>query len=150
MGILSRLCYNISRTTKVQLIRKEEKSMKKIISTVLVCVMLLGCMLVLASCGGPNSDPEKAEANLKEEGYIVVAANGYGLFGIEKSITATNGDDSVQIFYLTDDADVDAAYEYVENLYNEKKEKNEDLNIKIGKNSDMIWFGTPDAIKAAK
>ena len=124
--------------------------MKKIISTVLVCVMLLGCMLVLASCGGPNSDPEKAEANLKEEKYVVVTVPAFGIAGIEKSITATKGTDFVQIYYLTEEADVDAAYEYVENLYNKAKEKDEDLNIKIGKNSDMIWFGTPDAIKAAK
>ena len=124
--------------------------MKRIISTVLVCVLLVGCMLVLASCGGPNSDPAKAEANLKEEGYTVVAVPVLGIAGIEKSITATNGDEAVQIYYLTEDADVDKAYEYVEKLYEKAKEKDEDIDLKIGKSADMIWFGTSAAIKAAK
>ena len=124
--------------------------MKRIISSVLAFALIIGCMFVLASCGGPNSDPAKAEANLEKEGYTVVAIPAFGIAGIEKSLTATKGSDAVQIYYLTDDADADAAYEYVEGLYNKAKEKDEDIDLKIGKSGSMIWFGTSDAIKAAK
>ena len=124
--------------------------MKKILSSILVCLLLVGCVLTLASCLGPNSDPEKAEAALEEAGYVVVAVPTFGIAGVKKSISATNLDDSVQIFYLTEDADVDAAYEYVEKLYNEAKEADEDIDLEIGKSSDMIWFGTEAAIKAAR
>ena len=124
--------------------------MKKILSSILVCLLLVGCVLSLASCLGPNSDPEKAEDALKEAGYVVLALPTFGIEGVEKSISATNLDDSVQIFYLTEDADVDAAYEYVEKLYNKAKEADEDIDLEIGKSSDMIWFGTEAAIKAAR
>ena len=125
-------------------------TMKKIISTILVCVMLVGCVFTLASCTGPNSDPDKAEASLKEAGYTVIAIPTFGIAGVKKSISATNLKDSIQIFYLNEDADLDKAYEYVENLYNEAKEKDEDIDFQIGKNSKMIWFGTSTAIKAAR
>ena len=128
--------------------------MKRILSAVLACVLLVGCVFALASCGGPNSDPEKAEAALKEEGYTVVAIPTFGLAGVKKAISAYKVDEEnnegVQIFYLTEDADADEAYEEIEKLYNEAKEEDEDIDLKIGKADGMIWFGTADAIKAAK
>ena len=138
--------------------------MKKIISLVIVCVMLLGCTLVLSSCGGPNSDPAKAKAALDEAGYIADITDNpielafYGAIGIKSVVSgmkvAEDDEDklvdAVSIFYLKDDADVDKAYETLEALYNEAKEEYEDLDMEIGKSGNMIWFGTKDAIKAAK
>ena len=126
--------------------------MKRIISLVLVCVMLVGCAFTLSSCGGPNSDPMTASKNLKDAGYIVVPIDAAGIGGIEKSISAykIGSDDAVQIFYLSEDADFDEAYGYVEALFDEAKENNKDINVSIGKSGNMIWFGTKDAIKAAK
>ena len=128
--------------------------MKRILSAVLACVLLVGCVFALASCGGPNSDPAKAEAALKEEGYTVAAIPTFGLAGVKKAISAYKVDgennEGVQIFYLTEDADADKAYEEIEKLYNEAKEEDEDIDLKIGKADGMIWFGTADAIKAAK
>ena len=124
--------------------------MKKIISTVLVCVMLLGCMLVLASCGGPNSDPEKAKDSLEDEGYVVVPSLAGLVPGIDKAYSASKGSDWVELYYLTEDADLDSVYNYVEGLYNEAKEADEDIDLEIGKNDDVMWFGTSAAVKAAK
>ena len=131
--------------------------MKRILSAVLACVLLVGCVFVLASCGGPNADPEKAEAALKEEGYTVMAIPSFGIAGVEKSISAykiideeTEKAEGVYIFYLSEDADADKAYEEIEKLYNEAKEEDEDIDFKIGKADGMIWFGTAAAIKAAK
>ena len=128
--------------------------MKRIISLMLLCLLLVGCALTLVSCGAPNSDPAKAEAALKEDGYTVVAIPTFGIAGVKKAISAYKGEDDnaegIQIFYLSEGADVDAAYEYVEGLYNEAKEEEDDINFKIGKADGMIWFGTANAIKAAK
>ena len=138
--------------------------MKKIISLVIVCVMLLGCTLVLSSCGGPNSDPAAAKAALDEAGYAAditddpISLAFYGAIGIKSVVSgmkvAEDDEDklvdAVSIFYLKDDADVDKAYETLEKFYNEAKEEYEDLDMEIGKSGNMIWFGTKDAIKAAK
>ena len=66
-------------------LRKRGMTMKKMISTILVCVMLVGCVFTLASCTGPNSDPDKAEASLKEAGYTVIAIPTFGIAGVKKS-----------------------------------------------------------------
>ena len=124
--------------------------MKRIISTVLVCVLLLGCVFSLASCGGPNSDPEKAKESLKDEGYTVIPSLAALVPGIKNAYSARKGSDWIELYYLTEDADLDAVYEYVEGLYNDAKEKDEDIDLVIGKNSDVMWFGTSDAVKAAK
>ena len=138
--------------------------MKKIISLVIVCVMLLGCTLVLSSCGGPNSDPAAAKAALDEAGYIADITDNpielafYGAIGIKSVVSgmkAAEDDedkliDAVSIFYLEDDADVDKAYETLEKYYDKAVEQYEDLDMEIGKSGNMIWFGTKDAIKAAK
>ena len=138
--------------------------MKKIISLVIVCVMLLGCTLVLSSCGGPNSDPAAAKAALDEAGYAAditddpISLAFYGAIGIKSVVSgmkAAEDDedklvDAVSIFYLEDDADVDKAYETLEKYYDKAVEQYEDLDMEIGKSGNMIWFGTKDAIKAAK
>ena len=51
--------------------------MKKIISTILVCTLLLGCLFTLTSCFGPNSDPEKAKTALEDAGYLVTLTDNY-------------------------------------------------------------------------
>ena len=138
--------------------------MKKIISLVIVCVMLLGCTLVLSSCGGPNSDPAAAKAALDEAGYAAditddpISLAFYGAIGIKSVVSgmkvAEDDEDklvdAVSIFYLEDDADVDKAYETLEKYYDKAVEQYEDLDMEIGKSGNMIWFGTKDAIKAAK
>ena len=41
-------------------IRKEQFIMKKILSVALVCVLLVGCVLALASCGGLSGEYKEA------------------------------------------------------------------------------------------
>ena len=136
--------------------------MKKILSTVLVCVLLLGCVFTLASCGTPNSDPAEAKAALDDAGYKADITDDpielafYGAIGIKSVVSgykAAEDDDkildAVSIYYFKDDADMDKAYETIEKFFNEAKEEEEDLDLEIGKSGNMIWFGTSDAIKAA-
>ena len=136
--------------------------MKKILSTVLVCVLLLGCVFTLASCGTPNSDPAEAKAALDDAGYKADITDDpielafYGAIGIKSVVSgykAAEDDDkildAVSIYYFKDDADMDKSYETIEKFFNEAKEEEEDLDLEIGKSGNMIWFGTSDAIKAA-
>ena len=142
--------------------------MKKILSTVLVCVLLLGCVFALASCGAkPNADPEKAEAALKDAGYEVQAMinDGVGFISATKMdvdmseikseedlAEAMKNAEVVYIVYLAEDADdeaIDEAYDELEDMLEEAKEES-DLKLEIGKDGTVLWCGTKKAIKAAK
>ena len=139
--------------------------MKKILSTVLVCVLLLGCVFTLASCGTPNSDPAAAKEALDDAGYNADITDNpielafYGAIGIKSIVSgykvAEDDEDkildAVSIYYFEEDADMDKAYETLEKIFNEAKsdEENKDLDFEIGKSGNMIWFGTADGIKAA-
>ena len=130
--------------------------MKRIISTVLVCVLIVGCMLVLASCGGPNSDPKKAKAALEDAGYEVVLADdkltiglmSLGVDGITAVVTGVKEDEAVSIFYFESKDDAADAFDDLQNLLDEAED--EDAEYEIKQSGKMIWMGTKAAIKAAK
>ena len=137
--------------------------MKRILSAVLACVLLLGCVFALASCGAtPNEDPAEAKAALEAAGYEVMLYDTpeylqyiAAISGLKAFVSAFIEEDdeiteAVNIYYLTDDADVDKAYEAIEAMFNEAKEDVPDLKLEMGKSGNMIWFGTSAGIKAAK
>ena len=133
--------------------------MKKILSLVLVCVLMLGCVFTLASCGGPNADPEKAKAALEDAEYKVTYLEGDLLAmapidGLEAAINAIKDKDLVSIYYFEDKAAAADYYEELEKEYEELKEEakeaDEEFDYAIGKSGKMVWAGTKDAIKAAK
>ena len=128
--------------------------MKKIISALLVCVLLVGCMFVLASCGGPNSDPAKALAALKDKDYAaaedkVIVPTALRLAGVEGidtviSGTKTDEDDKIQtitIIYFDEAADANEAWEAVQE-YAEKNNDEEETDWVVAKSGAMIYFGT--------
>ena len=129
--------------------------MKKIVFLLPVCAILLG-VLLLISCGDKNESAERVKETLEEEGYTVVSIPTGGKAGIERSFTATKYDDEteelewIQIFFITETAD--DVYNYIEDLFEEKKEeeKEKDREIIYNKKEGIIWFGTVAAIKAAK
>ena len=135
--------------------------MKKILSMILVCVLMLGCVFTLASCGAPNKDPKAAKAALEEADYKVTllegillegAAASIGVEDLDAMLTAFKDDDAISIYYFEEKEDAEEAYEKLEKLYNEAKEKadEDDPEIKLGKSGAMVWIGTKNAIKAAK
>ena len=130
--------------------------MKKIISTVLVCVLLLGCVFTLASCGAPNSDPQKAKAALEDKDYSVTLKEDYP--GCVATIYAVKNDinkkkfDSIEIFYYKDEAAAKEAWKTLEKQFEAEAEpkKDTDSEIKYGIEGALIYKGTPRAVKAAK
>ena len=136
--------------------------MKKIVSTVLICVLLLGCIFTLTSCFGPNSDPEKAKASLEEVGYSVTLTDNdlalalLGLDGLSAVVNAFkvslgNGlnFDGVTIYYFEDSDSAKSAYDKIVGEAEEKEEE-EEATIEVGKFGKLVWYGTAQAIDAAK
>ena len=130
--------------------------MKKIISTVLICILLLGCILALASCGVPSSDPKEAKAALEEEGYTVeLRENNNGcvatIYAYYNNVKEKKFDE-IEIFYYKDEAAAQKAWETKEKSYEDEKESKKDTDFKIqyGIKETVIYKGTVDAVKAAK
>ena len=136
--------------------------MKKALKITALCLVLVMLAATLASCGGPNADPDKAEKALKENGYTVLHgdADDIGievkgiknvLFGMDANIDFGNLSESkvngITIIYFEDKAAANDAWEDVKD-YAEKDDEYKDVVVK--KSGAMIYFGTPDAIKAAK
>lgn len=130
--------------------------MKKIISTVLVCVLLLGCVFALASCGAPNADPKEAKAALEEEGYVVTLNENVG--GLAATITAFHNNvkdresDYVEIYYFNSEAEAEEAWKTLEPVYKAEAEKLDgtDYEIDYGIDGKVIYKGTVNGVKAAK
>lgn len=134
--------------------------MKTTITRILALALVTVFMcLTLVSCGGPNSDPEKAEAALKDAGYTAILTehkidiDGIGFDGLEYSINAFKGTDEYLIVYYFEDKDAaNDAWDEIKDEVDELKEaaKDEEFDIVIEKSGKMIYYGTKDAIKAAK
>ena len=118
--------------------------MKRILSLALVCVLLLGCVFALASCGGPNKDPEKAVKALEDAEYQVMDMTKDGI-GV---VAAMNGDDVVYIYYCENADDAKEAYDEAKEGLEELGEEAE--GYKVGKSGKVVYMGTKAAIKAAK
>ncbi len=139
-----------------------KKSIVKVLALALVAVMMC---LALASCGGPNADPDKAVEALEKNEYtaekitdsglgtIVIAA--LKVAGIEKVDCVVTGtakiDDkieSVTIIYFEDNDAANNEWEDVQKYMEDEEDDGSEWVIK--KSGKMIYFGTEAAIKAAK
>ena len=131
--------------------------MKRIISAVLVCILMVGCVFALASCGGPNKDPKEAKKALEDAEYTVNLVDGElaKAAKCEAVINAFNKDgDRITIMYFLESADAKDAYDEAKDELKEleeaAKEADEEFNYEVGKSGKVVWMGTKDAIKAAK
>ncbi|MBQ7828909.1 MAG: hypothetical protein IJ345_01390 [Clostridia bacterium] len=131
-----------------------KKSIVRILALSLVAVMMC---VVLVSCGGPNADPDKALASLKDNEYsaaedkllIPTALRLLGVDDIDTVITGTNKDgEHVTVIYFEDKAAANDAWEDVQEYFEETSD--EDSNWTIKKSGAMIYWGTSAGIKAAK
>ena len=120
--------------------------MKRIISAILVCVLMMGCVLALVSCGGPKKNPEKAKKALEKADYEVTLLDGdkTGDDKIEAIVSAAKDDDAIVITYFAKKADAKEAFEELEELMGEEED------VVIGRSGKVVWYGTEAAVKAAK
>ena len=128
--------------------------MKKALSIIAVLALVAVLGVALVAC--VPSDPDKAEANLEEAGYVVVRADsddliaGAALKQIDAvtSITATDGDEGVTILYFEDTDAAKAYYEDAQAQW-EKLDEDEKEGMKMGKSGKVVYFGTEAGVKAA-
>ncbi|MBO5313437.1 MAG: hypothetical protein J6B29_05665 [Clostridia bacterium] len=137
--------------------------MKKVLSIVCLLALTVCCLFTLVSCGGPNSDPDKALEALKENGVtwagkdetiIPGALRFLGVKNINCVVTGTGEIEEeyahITIIYFDSADDADEYWDEVEDYAEEKKDdKAEDSEWVCEKSGKMIYYGTKNAVKAA-
>ena len=122
--------------------------------TVMLCVSLV-------SCGGPNANPDKALEALKKNDITwatkdtlvtPIALRSLGVDDIDTVVSGTGKIEDkyahITIVYFEDKEDAKEAWETVQKYADSKKTDGDDWVCK--KSGKMIYFGTKEAIKAAK
>ena len=134
--------------------------MKKLLKITALSLALLMMVLTLASCGAPNKDPAKAKAALEGNGYVVtlkdgklveIVASALGIDDLDAQIVAVSKediDDYITIYYFETKDAANAAWEKIEEEADEKMKDEEDVVLK--KSGTMIYYGSKNAVKAAK
>ena len=135
--------------------------MKKFTKVLALTLVLVMSVVMLASCGGPNADPDKALEALKDNEYTAgkdstIIPTALALLGVKDidcvvSGTAKIDDETehVTIIYFDDKDAAEAAWEKVQE-YAEDKKDDEDSDWVIKKSGAMIYYGTSAGVKAAK
>jgi hypothetical protein len=132
--------------------------MKKTVRITALALVIVMMAALLASCGGPNADPAKAEEALKNNGYTAVkidgallGLSGYSYKGLNTVVTGvkslTDPANAVVIFYFDNAESANNAWEAIQ--ADEAPESENDTNYEIAKSGKMIYAGHKDAIKAA-
>ena len=125
--------------------------MKRIISLALVCIMLLGCVFALASCGKSYKNPEEAVEILEEEGYIVYLNEFKNYIYAYYNNVHEKAFEEIEIFYYSDEDAAEKAWETLEAQLKAKADaKDENYQYSYGIDGSLIYYGTKAAIKAAK
>ena len=142
--------------------------MKKRFLTI-VAVLVLAAVLAVSLVACIPSDPEKAKANLEDEGFFVlpelltapfVAAVSLAAEGFEEMICAADisaeaidqgQDPGEMIFILYFDSSDNAKAFYEGDIIQELKEEvDKDGTAQLKKQGKIVYIGTEAAIKAAK
>lgn len=138
--------------------------MKKALRLIAVAMITVMLCLSLASCGGPNSDPDDALAALKDNGITWAAKDSTiipgvlklaGVDGIDCVVSGTGRLDDeyahITIIYFEEKDDANDAWEKIQKKSEEQKENaDEDAEWVCKKSGKMIYYGTVAAVNAAK
>ena len=134
--------------------------MKKSFKFLALSLVLVTLVAAFASCGAPAKNPDDAKAALEDNGYAVLQsdllASALALAGIKDVDSIVSGSatiddkfETVTILYFKDKDAANEAWENAQKYANDKKEDKAE-NWVVKKSGAMIYFGTPNAIKAAK
>lgn len=120
---------------------------KKILSVVAVLVLAAILSVALVAC--IPSDPDKAAANLKDEGYVSVPF-GVPVGNVDDVVFATKGDEGILILYFKDSAEAkefyesDEAQEIKEFLFDDSE------TFVFKRQGKLVYIGTEAGVKAAR
>ena len=127
--------------------------MKRIISTILVCVLLVGCAFTLFSCGEVNTDPFAAHGAFKDNGYVVTLRKNVGEYAAtvfaDKNDLANKRYEYIEIYYFENNEESQKAWDVRAESYLAQQEasKGQECEIKVGHVETFIYKGTADAVK---
>ena len=126
--------------------------MKKFVQFISLALVAVMCVALLASCA-PASDPDKAVAALKDAGYTALKLPALG--SATAIVTGTNLDDNkktqvVYIRYYASAEDAKTAYESLKDESDKDKKNADESDWVFAKSGKMVYWGTKDAIKAAR
>jgi hypothetical protein len=138
--------------------------MKNVLRFAAVAMVAIMLCLTLASCGGPNADPDDALAALKENGVTWAAKDNtvlpgvYKLLGVDDVECVVSGTGKIDgeyahvtIIYFEEKDDANDAWEKIQKeSEDDKKDADEDVEWVCKKSGKMIYYGTKEAINAAK
>ena len=148
--------------------------MKKLLKISAFALVLLMLVAAFASCAGPADDADDARRALIKNKYEVTIVDDddptiatlekeYDLFGLEEYLTAIDNENwseaknFIFIFYFDETRDAKDSMAGIEKLIEEQKKelkdaglKIDDMELELDRSGEVIWWGTPDAVKAAK
>ena len=148
--------------------------MKKLLKISAFALVLMMLVAAFASCAGPADDADDARRALIKNDYEVMLVDDenpviatlekeYDLFGLEEYLSAMDNEESakaenfIMIFYFDEARDAKDSMEGIEKLIEDMKKDmkagglNVDgMDVEFKRSGDVIWWGTPDAVKAAK
>ena len=134
--------------------------MKKFVKVMAVALVAVMALAALVACG-PNSDPDKALAALKDNGYTATKADDAISLGfMETALGATRGDliaivtgtkdkEMISILYFKDSSTASKFYDKAEKYVEDQKD-DEQTNWQSGQSGALVYFGTPQAVKDAR
>ena len=137
--------------------------MKKTIKILLSVVTVIFCFSFV-SCGGPNTDPDKAMEALKENGVnwvtkddvaMPLVLRGLGIEDVDCVVSGTGKIDGeyahITIIYFEEAEDAKKEWEDVQKYAKDDKDDEAKDSEWVCKKSDkMIYYGTKNAVAAAK
>ena len=137
--------------------------MKKIIRLLALALVTVMLCLSLASCGGPNSDPDKALEALKSNGIEWAAKDdtvtpallkAFNVDGVECVVSGTGKIDDefalITIIYFESAEAASESMKGAEDYADERKSRVDESKWVFEQSGKMIYFGHKDAIKAAQ
>ena len=136
---------------------------KQLLIIAAVVVLVMASAFVLTACS-PATDPADAKAALEKKGYTVVvdgsiqpaALTLVGIKGVDKVLEATYSKDDTSEFlcvlYFTSASAANDAWDAAKKEAEDEKKSNkeEDSDWTVGKSGKLIWYGTKNAVKAAR
>ncbi len=142
--------------------------MKKFSKVLALCLVTVLAALSLVACA-PNSNPEKAEANLKDKGYTATMLKYDGgllssglIWTTTKALGCKSGDieyivsgtkigedktDTVTVIYFKDASTAKDLWDKAKEKYGKSESDDEDDWV-IDRSGKMIYYGTKDGVKA--
>ena len=124
--------------------------MKKFVRIISLALVALTLCALFAACA-PAKDPADAKAALEEAGYVVVSTPSL-IDGCTEVVRGIAAKEYIKIYYFESTEKANAAYEKVEELYDEDEDEEEedDSEWVFKKSGKIIYYGTKNAVKAAR